>query len=806
MVSARIILLTCLVGLSSATAHAQTSVNEPVLRVSPNPIRLNAASRRQQILVTAIRDGREIDVTREATLQLASEENARLSGSVLSAMQDGNTEVIVRFENETLRVPVIVEGASSIHPVHFVNDVVPLFSKLGCNSGGCHGKASGQNGFKLSVFGFDAQADFASLSRESRGRRIFTGDPENSLLILKAIGVTAHGGGRRCQPGSADHQLLSNWIRQRMPWGDDTAPTVDAVRVEPADRILGRSAEQQLLVTAVYSDGSTRDVTDAASYSTNSPVVADVEPGGLVHTGTVPGPAAITVNYMGQVAAARILVPQEVPAGAFPASPDNPIDRMVWRELRRLGILPSELSDDATFLRRTSLRVLGRLPTPDEVTVFLADDSPDKRSRTIDALLDGEEFADFQTLKWADILLVDRNLLGERGAYEFHQWLRKQIADDVPYDQWVRELLTATGVSGKYGPVNFYRAMRTPDELTRGVSQAFLGIRMDCAQCHHHPFEKWGQNDFYGMSGFFNGLQRKKLSPTRDLIFHAGFRPTKMPQTDNVVVTRPPGGSPIDTTAADPRVQLADWMTAPENPMFARLVANRLWKQFLGRGLVEPVDDLRSTNPASNEPLLDYLTQQVVENEFNLKAVMRLILKSQTYQLSSRSNVSNQRDEQNFSHYLEDRLPAEVLLDAICDVTSVPENFPGMPSGTRAIQVWDNRFPSYFLDTFGRSSRQSPCECGKSGAPTMSQALHLMNAPEISAKLSSSDGRISKLAASEKTSDEILNEFALAAWGRLPNDRERSAAAKIFSQSDRRQAAEDLMWAMLNSYDFLFVR
>lgn len=806
MVSARIILLACLVGVPTVTTDAQTLVSEPVLQVSPNPVQLSSASRRQQILVTAIRDGREIDVTREAALELASEDIARLSGSVLSAIQDGSTDVVISFESKTLRVPVVVEGASSIHPVHFVNDVVPLFSKLGCNSGGCHGKASGQNGFKLSVFGFDAQADFASLSRESRGRRIFTGDPENSLLILKAIGVTAHGGGRRCQPGSPDHQLLSNWIRQGMPWGDDSAPTVASVRVEPADRVLGRSADQQLLVTAVYSDGSTRDVTDAASYSTNSPVVADVEPGGLVHTGTVPGPAAITVNYMGQVAAARILVPQEVPAGTFPESPGNPIDRMVWRELRRLGILPSELSDDATFLRRTSLRVQGRLPTPDEVTAFLADDSPDKRSRTIDALLDGEEFADFQTLKWADILLVDRKLLGERGAYEFHQWLRKQIAADVPYDQWVRELLTATGVSGKYGPVNFYRAMRTPDELTRGVSQAFLGVRMDCAQCHHHPFEKWGQEDFYGMSGFFNGLQRKKLSPTRDLIFHAGFRPTKMPQTDNVVVTRPPGGSPIDITAADPRVQLADWMTAPENPMFARLVANRLWKQFLGRGLVEPVDDLRSTNPASNEPLLDYLTHQVIDSGFNLKAVMRLILNSQTYQLASRSNVSNQRDEQNFSHYLEERLPAEVLLDAICDVTSSPEKFPGMPGGTRAIQVWDNRFPSYFLDTFGRSSRQSPCECGKSGAPTMSQALHLMNAPEIAAKLSSSHGRISKLMATNKSTDEILNEFSLAAWGRLPNARERDAAAKIFSQSDRRQAAEDLMWAMLNSYDFLFVR
>jgi hypothetical protein len=802
----RLILLAGLAGIPAASVCADDAPKKATLRVSPNPVRLNSANRRQQILITAIKDGREIDVTRKATITLASEETASLAGSVISAGQDGRTELIVRYGDMTVQVPVLIEKASSIHPVHFVNDVVPLFSKLGCNSGGCHGKASGQNGFKLSVFGFDPHADYSALSRESRGRRVFTGDPANSLLILKATGLTAHGGGRRCQPDSPDHVLLSNWIRQGMPWGDDSAPTVESIRIEPAVRILGRSADQQLLVTAVYSDGSTRDVTDAAAYSTNSPVVADVDPGGLVHTGTVPGPAAITVNYMGQVAAARMLVPQEVPEGSFPDLPDNPIDQMVWRELRRLGILPSEPCDDSTFLRRTSLRVLGRLPTPAEVRAFLANDASDKRSRTIDAMLERDEFADFQALKWADILLVDRVSLGERGAFEFHQWLRQQISNNVPYDVWVRELLTATGVSGKYGPVNFYRAMRTPDELTRGVSQAFLGIRMDCAQCHHHPFEKWAQEDFYGMAGFFNGLERKKLSATRELVFHAGFRPTKMPQTDNVVITRPPGGEPIDTTAADPRVQLAEWMTAPENPMFARLVANRLWKQFLGRGLVDPVDDLRSTNPASNEPLLNYLTLQVVETRFDLKSVMRLILNSQAYQLSSRSNDSNQRDEQNFSHYLEERLPAEVLLDAICDVTDAPENFPGMPAGTRAIQVWDNRFPSYFLDTFGRSQRQSPCECGKSGAPTMSQALHLMNAPEISAKLSSTQGRIARLAADEKSPDEILEEFALAAWARLPNDRERKAAAKIFSQSDRRQASEDLMWAMLNSYDFLFVR
>ena len=811
MILLRLILLAALAGTIGGSVCvqvvcAQVVAEESSLHVTPNPVRLNSANRRQQILVTALRDGREIDVTRTATVQLASESTAAVTGSVLSAMADGKTEVIVRFGDDTLRVPVVVDGASSAHPVHFVNDVVPLFSKLGCNSGGCHGKASGQNGFKLSVFGFDPHADYSALSRESRGRRVFTGDPEHSLLILKAIGVTAHGGGRRCTPDSPDHKLLSNWIRQGVPWGDDSAPTVTSVRVEPADRVLGRSADQQLLVTAVYSDGSTRDVTDAAAYSTNSPVIADVDPGGLVHTGTVPGPAAITVNYMGQVAASRILVPQSVPEGSFPELPANPIDHMVWRELQRLGILPSERCDDSTFLRRTSLRVLGRLPSSDEVRAFLADDSSDKRSRMIDAMLDREEFADFQALKWADILLVDRVSLGERGAYEFHQWLRKQIAENRPYDEWVRELLTATGVSGKYGPVNFYRAMRTPDELTRGVSQAFLGIRMDCAQCHHHPFEKWGQEDFYGLAGFFNGLQQKKLSGTRELVFHAGYRPTKMPQTDNVVVTRPPGGEPIDTTAADPRVQLADWMTAPENPMFARLVANRLWKQFLGRGLVDPVDDLRSTNPASNESLLNYLTAQVIENEFDLKSVMRLILNSQTYQLSSKANESNHRDEQNFSHYLEERLPAEVLLDAICDVTDVRENFPGMPAGTRAIQVWDNRFPSYFLDTFGRSARQSPCECGKSGAPTMSQALHLMNAPEISAKLSAKQGRLATLLANESSPDDILNELALAAWARLPNDRERKAATKIFAQSDRRQASEDLLWAMLNSYDFLFVR
>jgi len=793
-------LILALAFIPSADAHAE-------LLVSPNPIQLNAASRRQQLLITSVRDGQETDVTRDAVIELDRRGVVSVSGSVVTALADGRCDLAIRYQDEIIHVPVHSRNAEAFPPVHFANDIVPLFSKLGCNSGGCHGKASGQNGFKLSVFGFDVKSDYSALTRESRGRRIFCGDPERSLLILKAIGLSAHGGGRRCLPGSADHVLLSHWIRQGMPWGDDSAPSISSIRIEPASRILDRSSDQQLLVTAVYSDGSTRDVTDASAYSTNSPVVADVDPGGLVHTGLVPGPAAITVNYMGQVSAARIIVPQDLPAGSFPKAPaGNPIDAFVWGELRRLSILPSPPCDDSTFLRRTSLRVLGRLPTPQEAQDFLSGTAEDKRRQTIDVLLNRPEYADYQALRWADILLVDRRLLGERGAYEFHKWLRKQLADNRPYDQWVHELITATGVSGKYGPVNFYRAMRTPDDLTRGISQAFLGIRIDCAQCHHHPFEKWGQEDFYGMSGFFNGLQRKKLSATRELVFHAGFQPTKMPLTEILVETRPPGGQPIDTSAADPRVQLADWMTAPDNPLFARLVANRLWKHCLGRGLVEPVDDLRSTNPASNEPLLKYLTRQVVATGFDLKAVTRQILNSRTYQLSSQSIASNRRDEQNFSHYLERRLPAEVLLDAICDVTGVPEHFAGMPEGTRAVQVWDNRFPSYFLDTFGRSVRQSPCECGKSGAPTMSQALHLMNAPEIAARLSSAQGRITQLTAAGKSPQEIFEALTLAAWTRLPNDRERRAAARVFEHSSQRQACEDLLWAILNSYDFLFIR
>lgn len=797
-------LLTAAVSLRGEDAAAG-SVS---LVVSPATVQLTGTNRRQQILVTAVdASGRETDVTRGVQLRVADPALARVDGSIVTGLADGRTELVVTLDAVAARVPLTVAGAAAFPPVHFGNDVVPLFSKLRCNSSGCHGKQAGQNGFKLSVFGFDPEADYAAIVNQGRGRRLFPAEPARSLLYLKATGLMPHGGGRRVEPDSQDAELIRTWIAQGSPWGQRAAPRVVALNVEPAERVMRMNSAQQILATAVYSDGQTRDVTHAAAYTTNADLVADVDDTGQIAVGQRPGEAAVTINYMGHVGVSRVIVPRETVADAtadFPST--NEIDRLVGVKLQKLGLRASDLCDDATFLRRLHLDAIGTLPRPDEVQQFLADPSPGKRRDAIERVLEREEFADYWALKWSDILLVNSNSLGQRGAYEFHRWLRAQMAANRPYDQWVRQLLTASGNSGKVGPVNFFRAMRNPNDLTKTVSQAFLGIRMDCAQCHHHPFEKWGQEDFYGLAGYFTGIQIKTLSPDRELVFHGGYKPAQLPITGQDVPTRTLDGEPTDFSDQDPRVPLADWITSPDNPWFARLAANRVWKHYLGRGLVEPEDDLRTTNPATNEPLLAYLTSQVVQHKFDLKAVMRLILNSRAYQLSSEPNDTNGDDTQNFSHHLVKRLPAEVLLDAISEVTASPERFAGAPRGTRSIQLWDNRLPSYFLDAFGRSPRESPCECAKSNAPTMAQALHLMNAPEIEAKIADPAGRVATMVRQEVPTDKLVDQLCLAAIGRLPDQEQRSVAKVLFQGQPVREAAEDFVWTLLNSYEFLFIQ
>jgi Protein of unknown function (DUF1549)/Protein of unknown function (DUF1553) len=785
----------------------QSAVVIRALHVEPAKIELRGANRQQQVLVTGeTSTGRLVDVTDLAEYAIADHAVADSSGSLVAGVKDGVTRLTVRVQDQVGEVPVVVAGFEDYPPVHFANDVVPLLSKLGCNSGGCHGKATGQNGFKLSVFGFDPAADYSALVRESRGRRVFPASPERSLVLRKASGEVPHGGGSRAERGSREHELLLEWLKQGMPVGQADAPRLIGMKVSPAARIVDFSGQQQILATAEYSDGSLRDVTSAALYVSNAPLVAEASPAGQVTVGRVPGEAAITVNYMGQVAAVRILVPRPASTQPYPALvAHNRIDELVGVKLRDMGIVPSELADDATFLRRVYLDTLGTLPTIAEAREFLADTSASKRQALIERLLAREEFADFWALKWADILLVDRKALGDRGAFELHRWLKQQLATNRPYDAWVRELLTASGNSGQHGPVNFYRALKTPEELTRAVSQAFLGIRMECAQCHHHPFERWSQDDFYGLAGFFNGLERKPLEAGRELVYHAGWRETKVPVFNRVVATHVLDGPPLDLTSGDPRERLAQWLTEPNNPWFARLLANRLWKQFFNRGIVEPEDDLRSTNPATNEPLLAYLTQEVVSSGFDVRAVTRQILASRTYQTSSLPNATNRDDEQNFSRYYVKRLPAEVLLDAVSEVTGVAETFVGFPRGTRAIELWDNRLPSYFLEIFGRPARTSPCECGRSSDPTMSQALHLMNAPEVGQKISDSTGRAARLVQRGARQAEITEELCLAALARPPSAKERHVANELFADSSPRQAAEDFLWTLLNSYDFLFI-
>jgi len=791
----------------------QSTLGEKFLSIDIEPatIEITGGNRQIQILITGRRmDRPPVDLTHQAKISIVDNQVATLSESLVLGLREGQTSLLVNVEGVETSIPVIVRGYKDYPAVSFEGDIIPLLTKRHCNSGGCHGRQGGQNGFQLSVFGFDPITDFEALTRQSRGRRVFPGAIEQSLIYSKATGLVAHGGGSRMKGDSQDAELLREWINQGFPWGSTDTPTVAHIDVTPKSRSMTPRAFQQLRVVATYSDGSIRDVTRAAAYTTNTAVIAECNTKGVIETGKLAGEAAITISYMGKVAVARVIIPlpgtDKVIRPAWFTN-QNEIDNRAWAKWEQLRIHPSEQCDDATFIRRLFIKTTGTLPTSGQVQEFLADESPNKRATAIEEALESEDYINYWTQRWSDIMMINSKTIGGRSAYTFHRWIRKQIQENRPYDDWVYDVIVATGNTGNVGPANFYRSQRTPEDVTKAISQAFLGIRMDCAQCHHHPFEKWGQADFYGLAGFFNGLQRVKLDENRELIYHPGHQSIAIPVINKSVITQPLAGNP--TTAddnTDPRPELAAWVISPKNPFFARLVANRIWKHLMGRGLVEPEDDFRETNPPTNPELLDHLAAQLIENDFDLRDLMRKILNSHTFQLSSTPTESNHTDTQAYSHYLVRRLPAEVMLDAICRVTGVPEKYAGHPQGTRAIELWDNQLPSYFLDTFGRSLRESPCECGSSGDPTIAQALHLLNAPEIEKKLMAAEGRVTSLSQSSLNPADLINEISLATIGRLPDSKERRIGTELLGAKDRRQGIEDFMWVMLNSYDFLFVK
>jgi hypothetical protein len=777
------------------------------LSVEPADVLLCGSDAGQSLLVTGVTPGgNPLDLTRDAQFRSEDASIARIDPSGwISPAADGTTTVTVESRGSAARVKVVIRGSGLPRRFNFENQVVPILSKLGCNSGGCHGKAEGQNGFKLSVFGFDPPADYEAIVKQSLGRRVMPAAPEQSLFVTKPLGRIAHGGGVRLQAGSREMATLVDWIGAGLPFGAAADPVVERIEVRPEVRSVGFDARQQLQVTAFLSDGSRQDVTPIATYASNLPTLASVSARGLIQTYDVPGEAAIMVGYLGRVAVSRVVLPQKLPSPFARPPANNFIDERAWDRLELLGIPPSGPCGDDQFLRRVSLDLIGTLPTPGEVRAFLKDARPDKRARLVDALLERPEYADFWALKWADILRVDRQKLLARGATAFHEWLRGSIQENKPYDRFVREIVTAQGASDRIGPANFYRVLTTPEQLAGTVSQIFLGVRIECAQCHHHPFDKWTQDDFHGMVGFFTQVRRQPDGEGADISVGPPVA-VKHPRTGLAVPPHALEAAPLVPSDADPRVALADWLTSPANRWFSRAIANRLWAHCFGRGLVEPVDDMRETAPASNEPLLAALARYVVEQKFDLRKLIRAIVTSQVYQRSEAPAAGNEKDERNFSRAAFRSLPAEVLLDAIGQATGRPERFALLPEGTRAIQLWDNRMKHYFLEVFGRPLRVTACECERISEPSVAQVLHLMNSPEIQARLGDPQGRVHRLLRSGKPDDEIVEELFLAAYARLPGDPERRTAAAYLKSPERTRArsAEDLLWSLMNTAEFLY--
>jgi len=779
------------------------------IRVSPGSVILDGPESTQQLLVELIAPKNpQTDLTHGVTYEVVDPKVARITPvGVVEPISEGKTEIRILEQGSkalSVRVPVEVKGIKQPVRVSFEHQIIPLLTKASCNSGGCHGKAEGQNGFKLSVFGFDPQADYQAMVSEGRGRRLLPNSPENSLLVLKAIGRVPHGGGKKINEGSLAYKRLVRWIREGTPYESPSISPVVTIDVEPKERMLGHSVTQQLRATATNGRGEKQCVTTEAEYESNEPNIAAVDRMGNIQTGTIAGEAVILVRYMGHVTFSRVTVPQNGHQFSRPTE-SNFVDKHVWDRLVRLGIPPSPKADDATFLRRVFLDTIGTLPTAEESRRFLADKQADKRARLVDQLLERPEYADYWSMKWADLLRVDRDLLTVQGSVAMTRWLREQFAQNRRYDQFVRDIVTASGSTNAKGPAGFFKVLDKPEAMSRSISQLFLGVRIECAQCHHHPSEKWAQDDYFALAGFFTGVQ-KKSGPDGEAVISQPGEDIKHPRTNKPVATRYLDGKPLLLDKMEDRREvLADWMTSPTNPFLARAIVNRIWAHYFGRGIIEPIDDLRITNPATNEPLIQALTAHFVQSGFDLKSLTRVILVSSAYQLGPQT-VDNASDEQNFSHAIPRSMPAEVLLDAISQATGVPEKFNGWPEGVRAIQMWDNRMPSYFLKIFGRPGRTSVCECERSGEPSIAQALHLMNAPEINAKIQARRGLARKLADSSASPEAIVDELFLGLLSRYPAPVEKKAMLELFKETggNRRAAVEDILWALLNTREFVF--
>jgi hypothetical protein len=801
-------------------ADRTTLIGQPVaLQVQPDAVVLRGRHAHQQLVVSGrYAEGRVRDLT--AACEITSEAAdvvAVENGGFLTPKKNGQTALIVKAGGKTTRVPVTVSDMEKPQSTSFRNEVIAALNVGGCNAGACHGTPSGKNGFKLSLRGFDPAADYLQLTRDVLGRRTDRQQPDASLILQKGLGRVPHEGGQRFLPSSVPVRALRDWLAEGLRDDPPSTAALKSIDILPGSRLqLAPGRWQQLAVLGRFADGGVRDVTRLTVFSSSDPAVADVSSSGFVYF-KQPGEVAILCRYLMELQTVRLTYLEPRAGFVWPNPPENNyIDKFVFAKLKMLSIAPSETCSDAEFLRRASLDVCGMLPTPKEVRAFLADKSADKRTKLIDALLERPEYADFWTLKWADVFRSSRKAIQVKGTHVFQHWLRERILANAGFDALVREMLTASGSTFANPPANYYRVARDPQNLAETTAQLFFGIRMQCAKCHNHPFERWTQDDYYSMAAFFARVRRKNdpLEPGPDpkkpggaeIVYDGRSGEVTQPRTGQVMKPKFMGGSvpniPADT---DRRRVLADWLASADNPFFAKSVANRIWYHLNGKGIVDPVDDFRDSNPSANDELLDALAKDFAAHHFDVKHLIRTIMMSRTYQLSAQTNESNADDTKYFSHVVPKSLTAEQLLDAVCAVTEVPEKFPGLPLGTRAVQLPDGDNNHPFLKTFGQPARELACECERESDSNLAQALQLINGPTINEKNRSSNNRLSRMLAAKMSERQMLDELYLAALARLPSaENVQVALAHVTHAADKRKAWEDIEWALLNAKEFLF--
>jgi hypothetical protein len=821
-------------------------VGQPVsLDVHPATIRLSGRNAAQQIIVTArYENGVERDLTPFCILRADADDVVKIGrGGFLQPHKDGCTTLVVEAGQRTARVPVIVEDMDKLQPVSFRHHMIAVLNVAGCNAGACHGIPSGRGGFKLSLRGYDPAADFMEITRGALGRRAERFEPDASLIWQKALGRVTHEGGQRFGANSVAERTMRAWLKEGMLDDPSTLPALTKLEIAPGSRLLTAPGHsQQLAVTAHFGDGSSRDVTRLTVFSSSDDGIAQVDGNGLVEF-QQPGEAAILCRYLDTIQCVRLTYLEPRQDFHWPGNlPEhNYVDREVFAKLKLLNMLPSDRCTDQEFLRRVFLDLCGILPAPESVQTFLADNTPNKRARLIDQLVERPEFADFWAHKWLDLLRCNRLTIQIKGSHGYRHWLRDHIASNTPWNQVVRELLTASGSTFANPPANYYRGpynngapvVRDANGLAESTAQIFLGIRLQCAQCHNHPFERWTQDDYYHMAAWFARLEAKpdpfqlgdpprpypwQLRENALVIFSTREGEVVQPRTGKLMAPKILGMStPALSPGKDRRELLADLVTAPDNPYFARATVNRIWFHLLGKGIVDPPDDFRDSNPPANEALLDTLSRDFVNHKFDVKHIVRTIVNSRTYQLSAHGNGTNLKDDKYFSHALVKlkRLSAEVLLDAISTATGAPDKFTGFPPGTRAVQLPDGqviytggRYASWdrhpFLKVLGQPAREAACECERESDVNLARVLELKNGEFVQKKLQSPDNRVGKLLALNLPDNDILNELFLATLSRLPLPEERNAALDVVAKTAAKRVAwETVQWALLNTNEFL---